>query len=365
MTDPKLLFTDGEGPLVLTDLARAAAARIQLEHNGHAVDGRFLFDTISLYNAYKAETTGPNQAGDTLALLIPHLVTHKIGDDALRSEAAKTQLAPGVKEFLDLVRRDWEIYVVSSAYNHLWDYVKHKTNLGLTYKEVISSGVKLGGIWLSQEAKDKIHRAEQQVLDQETGILKEIEAFKNGISVKEIFATGTNLGEVCEIFDRLYVSELPRLGFIPSHKCDVMNGKRKAEFVSQKALERGIDVSRTAYIGDSITDDQALKLVREHQGLAIALNGDEFAIRNANVAVALEDRRNLKLILDAWANFGMEGVNHFVEGQSYQAIGKERNFGQESQGITCQFVTSDNIREIARVHSVYREKSRKGAVPLI
>lgn len=360
-----ILFTDGEGPLVLTDLARAAAARMQLEHNGHAVDGRFLFDTISLYNAYKAETTGPNQPGDTLALLIPHLVTHKIGDDDLQAEAAKTQLAPGVKEFLDLVRRDWEIYVVSSAYNHLWNYVKHKADLGLTYREVISSGVKLGRIWLSQEAKDKIHQAEQQVLDRETGILKETEAFKNGTSVQEIFDTGTSLGEVCEIFDRLYISDLPRLGFVPSHACDVMNGKRKAEFVYQKALERGVDISRVAYIGDSITDDQALKLVREHQGLAIALNGDEFAIRNANVAVALEDRRNLKPILDAWANSGMEGINHFVEGQSSQAVDKERNFGQEGQGITCQFVTPENVGEIARVHSAYRGKSCEGAVPLI
>jgi len=82
---PKVLFTDGEGPIVFKDLAADITEK--------TAPG--LFPVLSFYDDYLAEVgTEGYQAGDTLALIAPHLIAHGVTDQDVENEAkdAKVEL---------------------------------------------------------------------------------------------------------------------------------------------------------------------------------------------------------------------------------------------------------------------------------
>ena len=138
----RVLIIDGEGPLVLKDLARDMAAKIHTWYEPFV--SRYLyFDTLSLFNAFLAESgRDSNQPGDTLALLVPHLLAYGVCDDELREEATRTVVAPGADNLIQALKQEgWEIRVISSAYSALWEIVGPR--LGISPEQIASSKVSL------------------------------------------------------------------------------------------------------------------------------------------------------------------------------------------------------------------------------
>ena len=46
-----------------------------------------------------------------------------------------------------------------------------------------------------------------------------------------------------------------------------------------------MELEDVMYVGDSITDVEAFKLVRDNGGLTVSFNGNSYAVKNAEVAV--------------------------------------------------------------------------------
>lgn len=355
----KILFTDGEGPLVLKDLARDIAnKRIS----------PIYFDALSMWVAYVSEQPSPKlRPGDTLSLIVPHLLAHNVTDEDLESESERARIAHGVKDYLSSLKSEgWEVRVISTTYTHLWRDVSKR--LGISRSEIACTRLNLGVLQEHFGSSGFLQLADQteQFIDRnEQKIREALNAFRGGLPLEAVFATDP-MKKVSYELEHFYFTQLPDLGFLPLKEIPVVNGHRKVEAVFKFANELGFgEYNDIVYVGDSITDDLTLEFIRENRGLAIALNGDEFAIRNANVAVALDDRRNLKPLLDAWANAGMKGVQSFIEGQPKSTSGKERGEVLEGQNMICHKVSIENVHEIARIHRVYREKSLEGAVPII
>lgn len=360
---PKVLFTDGEGPLIFKDLARDVSARFN--------EGQFLFDTISLYNAFLAESRGPNQHGDTLALLVLHLLAHGISDEDLRDEARSTILATGVQSYLRLLREnDWQIRVFSTAYRHTWEV--SGPILGINLDHIAASDVSLEGLkskfWgaMFQEA---IFCAEETILLRKAEILAAQKAFRDGASIEDLFCELEAMRQVCATLDHLYLKTLPDLGFEPLNDVPVMNGARKVESAITFCRQMGVEPHSLVYVGDSITDDRINVFIRDLGGLPIAVNSDHYGLRNAVVAVATEDMSALVPILETWTEGGLRGVRAFIESGRSHSVGKERMSSLEQEVPTrydfVALASEQEILRIAQVHKETRSRIRRTPPPIL
>jgi len=62
------------------------------------------------------------------------------------------------------------------------------------------------------------------------------------------------------------------------------------------------------YVGDSITDVEAFRLIRQGGGLTLSFNGNSFAVREAEVAVLSENALTTAVIADVFNKFGKDKV---------------------------------------------------------
>jgi energy-converting hydrogenase A subunit R len=60
------------------------------------------------------------------------------------------------------------------------------------------------------------------------------------------------------------------------------------------------------YVGDSITDVEAFKLVRQFGGLAVSFNGNSYAVRNADVAIMADGNLVTAVLADRFCRLGKQ-----------------------------------------------------------
>ena len=157
MIKPKVLFTDGEGPIVFKDLAADMTERV--------VPG--FFKVLSFYDDYLAEIGREGyQAGDTLALVVPHFLAHGVTDEDITEEAKDAQVCKGVKEYVDGLKKDgWEIRIISTAYSQMWELVGDY--LGISMDKIACTELNLASLrkmFGTQEFYERVRQTEERVL---------------------------------------------------------------------------------------------------------------------------------------------------------------------------------------------------------
>ena len=91
-----------------------------------------------------------------------------------------------------------------------------------------------------------------------------------------------------------------------------VGGEQKAEAIRDVAKRLDADLADVMYVGDSITDVEAFKLVRAGGGLTVSFNGNGYAVKNAEVAVLSESNLVTAVIADLFCKFGKEmAINAF------------------------------------------------------
>jgi energy-converting hydrogenase A subunit R len=63
-----------------------------------------------------------------------------------------------------------------------------------------------------------------------------------------------------------------------------IGGFEKANAVQKSCEKTGISLSEVMYVGDSITDAEAMKEVSKAGGIALSFNGNRYAIQSADIA---------------------------------------------------------------------------------
>ena len=85
-----------------------------------------------------------------------------------------------------------------------------------------------------------------------------------------------------------------------------VGGEQKAEAIRDVAKRLEAELADVMYVGDSITDVEAFKLVRDNGGLTVSFNGNSYAVKNAEVAVLSESNLVTAVIADLFCKFGKE-----------------------------------------------------------
>jgi len=275
---PKVICFDLEGPLSPQDNA--------YEVMGLFENGLRVFETISRYDDLLAlEGREGYEAGDTLALIAPFLVYHGISEENITEVSKKAILVNGAKELISkLKEEEWEVYIISTSYEqHAYNIA---TQLSVSPAKTYCTTFPLN--WYQKQLKNQdttlIEEAEKEILEMYPPI--------NDMKIKMRL-------------DRFFFTDLPKspLGEIMK-EMEVVGGERKVKAARNIAKEHEIGLKELIVIGDSITDFKMLKAVNDIGGLAVAFNGNEYAIPYATIGLATTNMMDLFEILQKWEEGG-------------------------------------------------------------
>jgi energy-converting hydrogenase A subunit R len=117
-----------------------------------------------------------------------------------------------------------------------------------------------------------------------------------------------------EILDKIFWDNIPKMEISKIiEKVNPVGGEGKKEAVIDIANKFGFENSDIMYVGDSITDVEPLRFTKEHGGLAISFNGNEYAIKEAEIAIMADNTVITAILADLFNRFGKDEVIKFIK----------------------------------------------------
>jgi energy-converting hydrogenase A subunit R len=125
------------------------------------------------------------------------------------------------------------------------------------------------------------------------------------------------------------------------------------------------------YVGDSITDVEAFKLVRSSGGLTVSFNGNNYAVKSAEVAVQSESNLVTAVIADLFCKLGTEKTLKALGSWNCSALTKNNVDAALLKQLSAvhpnglpkvQIVTAENKESLINEISAFRKKVRGVAV---
>ena len=292
----RFICFDLEGPLSPQDNAYELMKLVP--------QGDKVFETISRYDdLLTLEGREDYEPGDTLALIVPFLLYHGIGEANIRSLAQTAKLVEGAKELISrLHSRNWKVFCISTSYEQYALAIAQRVGIAQKGVACTSFPPDRYAKMLCKEDWLRVEKAE-----------------------KEILSLPSNDDErMKHCLDHFFWSELPstELGKIMKEVKPV-GGRRKVEALRKFAQHCGQSLSSFVVVGDSITDFRMLEAVNQAEGLAIAFNANEYALPYSNVGSASTHLSDLSPVLEAWEVGGKEAAKGVVKEK--ERIGGARN----------------------------------------
>jgi energy-converting hydrogenase A subunit R len=146
-----------------------------------------------------------------------------------------------------------------------------------------------------------------------------------------------------------------------------IGGEQKAEAVKEAAKRACMELHDVVYVGDSITDMEAFKLVRDHGGLTLSFNGNQYAVRSAEIAIMSESSLITAFIADLFGRYSKEAVLEIIGDWKREALMANK----ASESIVkklleihstalpkVKIVTPENEKTLVRESSDFRKRVR-------
>jgi energy-converting hydrogenase A subunit R len=288
-----LIVSDCEGPISKNDNAFELCAHF-------IPDGDKLFTNISKYDDVLADVVHKQgyTAGSTLKLVLPFLKAFEVTDKQMEAFSAQNiVLIPQTAELMTHLRGYGEVFIVSTSYEH---YIKALCKaIDFPFDHTYCTKVKLDNYGITDEEKQQLKALAQEIakmpLIQISSGAKSLADFSN--------ADQALVQRLNQIFWQI-ISQMTAGKLITEIK--TIGGEGKAESIRDAAKRLDAKIADTIYIGDSITDVEAFKLVRQFGGLAVSFNGNSYAVRNADVAVIADGNLVTAVLADRFTRLGKE-----------------------------------------------------------
>ena len=269
-------------------------------------DGGSLFELISRYDdLLTMEGREDYEPGDTLALIVPFLLLHKIQEKDIVDLARKASLTKGAGELIaGLKTQGWEIFCITTTYAQYAHHIAE--GLGIPPEHVAATPFPLDKFnrELSREDIALLEKAEQEFLKLSQS--NDDKLIKNKL-------------------DDFFWGKLPQTTMgklIRSVK--PIGGQRKVSALTRFALSYSQPFSEWVVVADSITDFKMLRTVDQAGGLSIAFNANQYALPYATLGVASTHLSDIFPVLQTWRNCGRNGVEKLA-GQPVIGIEADRS----------------------------------------
>ena len=319
---------DLEGPLSPQDNAYDL---MRLFPNGDRI-----FEVISRYDDLLTLEEKPDyEPGDTLALIVPFLIRHNISENDITTLAAQASLTGGGAKLISWLQSNgWKVFCITTTYEQYAIHITHK--LGIYAHNVACTLFPLNKLrqTLCQEDIQLLQQTEEDILTMHP--VTDDERIKQSL-------------------DKFFWEKLPATDLGTAiRQVKPVGGRRKIAALSKFATAHDQPLSNWVVVGDSITDFRMFQAVEEAGGLAIAYNGNEYALPYATMGLASTLISDLQEVLEAWQKSKRGWVERVVK---Y----KEKWGGKEDRGYFHWLSGRKDIDDVIAVHKRIRHLVREEA----
>lgn len=349
--------TDCEGPISKNDNAFESSQKF-------IPDGDIFFAKVSKYDDLLADIVKKEgyKAGDTLKLIPPFLMAYGVTNKKMEAfSAANLLLLPGAESTLRWIRQqEIPVYIVSTSYRFYIEALCRaiKFPIGNTYST-----------WLNFKAYRQSwgERRQLKKLAKEITDLPLLDWLPEASSLDDL---SPEMRKVVLRLDQIFWEEIPQMAS-GQILIDVnpIGGIEKARAVEKAAKSEGVELSDVMYTGDSITDGDALRLVREAGGVAVSFNGNAYAIREAEIAVLSPHTIIVELLAYVFSKQGKDGVLRLAQDWKTNPLrgfdipqDLARRLGSVFHGWLADrqmyFITDKNRERLIKESSAFRKTVR-------
>jgi len=291
---------DLEGPLSVLDFAAELSRLLNHKPILELQDFDFgaFFEMLSEYDDYLIEIPGVKeelnindyQPGDTLRLVAPLYMSCFSDKELIGLAEQNLGLLPGCTELIKLLKKKWDVYIISTSYTH--------------FAHSVAKFLKI---------------PQDHVFCTELNLKKANESFSNIKSdvdflVKNIFqqflTNDKKLSTVIKSLNEFFWSKRESDYIKAMNQVQVRGGVRKELAVETISEKTKVPISEIVALGDSITDINMLQRLKDEGGTAVSFNGNRFTVGRANVAVTtlnnlgtlpiFENKDSVESFLDLW-----------------------------------------------------------------
>jgi len=354
-TQPQRVFiTDCEGPISKNDNA--------FEFTSHFIpDGQRLFTLISRYDDVQADIVKrPGyKAGDTLKLILPFLKAYEVTNEAMKQFSSQhILLVPQAKETLEFIRKFMPTYIISTSYQQYMHALC--TVIGFPFENVHATQLDLDRYEISQDEKTRIKQ-----LKQEMTRLPVFDVPKDSKSLNDF---PKKIQQTVHRLDEIFWKEISSMEIGRTLKeVNPVGGVEKAAAITDIAKRLNTDLQNVMYVGDSITDVEAFRLVRNNGGLTLSFNGNNYAIREAEAAALSENAVVTAVLANFFHRFGKAQTITLIRDWKLSAVEKYSMYQPLKQSFfslhrkkppRVESITAQNIDRLMLESTEFRKKIR-------
>jgi len=350
----RVFITDCEGPISKNDNA--------FETMSHFVpQGDKLFAVVSRYDDALSDVLRRpgHKAGDTLKLVLPFLKAYDVTDLEVRQFSGRNLLLIANAGYsLRHVRSISAAYIVSTSYEH---YIRALCQtLGFPFEDTYCTKLSLDECSIPEEEKGQLKHIGMEIAQ-----LSVFEIPPEAKSQKDLSEEANmTIRRLDQIFWKTIIRM--RVGKFYS-RVNPMGGMEKAEAIKEITGKDDVTMVGAMYVGDSITDEEAFKLVKENGGLTVSFNGNQHAVSNAEIALLSSDSLTTAVIADVFIKFGKTETLNLVAKWSREAL-KNSLVNKDllddflklhpRELPKAEIITRENMENLARKSNEFRKKVR-------
>ena len=354
----RIFISDCEGPISKNDNA--------FELTSYFVpNGDKFFALVSKYDDVLADVVKKPgyKAGDTLRLILPFLKAYGATNEKIKEYSSRNiLLVPGARDTLRFVKDIMPSFIVSTSYEQ---YISSLCNLvGFPYDNVYCTKLDIDKYEIDEKEAAMLRKIREEISTMEM-----IEIPENARSVDDFSQRDQ---ETIQRLDEILWEEIPKMESGRMLKeVNPVGGYEKAKAVQNIAEKLNSSLENVMYVGDSITDVPPFQLVRKNGGLTVSFNGNEYAIREAEIAVLSDNTIVTSVLAETFNKMGRDQVLKLVEEWSPSGLKKycatpmlpERMFKLYPKNLPrVEIITAENRERLKRESSAFRKSVRGEAV---
>jgi len=292
LTKKKVCCWDLEGPISVLDFAAEIGKllRQKKELNLEQYDMGAFFFMISEYDDYIIDVPGLKeklnipeyQPGDTLRLMAPLYVACFSDEELIKLAKNNLGLLPGCKELMEILHKEWEIFVISTSYTQF------------AYNVASALNITPDHVYCTDFHINKLKKSLTNIKEAVDFLVKTI--------FQKYIDNNKNLDNVIDDLNKFFWKQKDSDYIKIMNNVKVRGGKRKELAVEAISKKTGVPISEMIAIGDSITDINMLQRLKKEGGLAISFNGNRFTAKRANIAVTTPNNLGILPIFEAKDN---------------------------------------------------------------
>ncbi len=342
--------TDCEGPISKNDNA------FELAQEFIPQGGEF-FARLSKYDDFLADIAKKPgyKAGDTLRLILPFLKAYGVTDAGIRDFSSRNiLLVPKADAALRYIRGIMPAFIISTSYR---PYIN-------ALCEMIEFPVERASCTELELDKYSIPKAEIEYLKELRGEILDLPAIH--IPPAAVSWEDMDDGSIMCIdrLDRIFWEEFP--GMACGKLLDEVNpigGFEKAEAVKKSCKKTGVELENVMYVGDSITDVEAMKLVKDAGGVAVSFNGNRYAIQSAEIACISPDALVMAAIASTFGKGGTDSIRALASEWSSERIKLENSMKQylagfSTEGVDLYLIADADMESLVSQSESFRKQVR-------